>query len=161
MHYEVFEQMEGAYARRSGEDAGAYMTRIFSSLFAEDGNGGEPALNEKMEPVFAGCSAEAESLTLEFPVRQWMLNPGGTLHGGIIAAMLDMAMGLLARYWKQTTHLMTSDMNVSFLRPVPAGARFTVTAYTEKTGRRLQFMRAEGRIAESGKLAATAQARFI
>lgn len=59
---------------------------------------------------------------LRLPVEPYHLNPGGIVHGGIIATMLDAAIGiaLRTRLAADRSHV-TVNLGVSFLRPLSAG----------------------------------------
>ncbi len=73
------------------------------------------------------------------------LNPGGTVHGGLSATLLDSCMGLavhstLPRGWASTT----LEFKISFTRPI-----------TSETG----LITAEGRVLSQGRRAGTAEGR--
>lgn len=82
----------------------------------------------------------------------------GVLHGGIISALLDEAIGrtLISRgIWA-----MTVDLHVRFQKPVPLGEPLTVIG--EMTGLRSRTMEGKGEIRlADGTLAATAEAKYI
>lgn len=100
-----------------------------------------------------------KTLTLTFPLRNWMLNPKGTLHGGIMTTMLDMAMGMLARYERKANLVSTVSLSVDFLRPVRADTA-TVSAHVRKAGRAVVFT--EAKLTDpQGRLCADAQATFM
>lgn len=64
-----------------------------------------------------------ERCIIRFPVRDFLFNPQGSLHGGIIAAVMDISMGHLLR---RTTDVagITLEMKIQFLAPVrPPEAR--------------------------------------
>jgi len=76
---------------------------------------------------------------------------GGYLHGGIIAVVLDEAMGKLARLAEQRA--VTAELSVEYLKPIPAGSEIFVEAFeTERNGRQL-YHRAEIKNAEGVVLA--------
>lgn len=82
----------------------------------------------------------------------------GMLHGGIIALLLDEAMGKLNRLHE--AHAVTAELDVRYLRPVPTDAEIAVEA-TEvaRDGRSLEH-RGEIRDA-AGAVLARARARFV
>ena len=100
------------------------MARVFREICRCDGvcgpdiPCGENGINDLLSPSLAACSAEEKTLPLTFPLRSLMLNPKGTLHGGIMTTMLDMAMGMLARYERKANLVSTVSLSVDFLRPV-------------------------------------------
>ena len=75
---------------------------------------------------------DEECCVVELDVEDFMFNPQGSLHGGVIATVLDISMGHLL------THSigpgMTLEMKTQFLRPA-----------------RLGRLRAEGRFLKKGK----------
>lgn len=55
-------------------------------------------LNALLEPRYEGCDVAHRTFTLSFPCAEWMCNPVGNMHGGIIASAFDIAMGVLSIY---------------------------------------------------------------
>lgn len=166
MNYAAFEELEnGTLTRRTDEPEQAYMERIFREVCRSDGFCGPDTpcsihrINDMLAPEFAACSAEEQSLTLSLTVREWMLNPRGTLHGGIMSTMLDMAMGMLTRYYRKTNLVSTVSLSVNYLRPVQPGEQVAIRAEVQKLGRRVLFMQAQLR--SGGKTAASATATFM
>jgi acyl-coenzyme A thioesterase 13 len=93
-----------------------------------------------------------ESCTVELQATDWMFNPQGTLHGGIINTVLDIAMGHLLRHAIGAGA--TLQMNTQYLRAVRGGHVRAVSGFTRK-GRSICFL--EARLTdESGALAASA-----
>lgn len=84
--------------------------------------------------------------------------PPGHAHGGIIATLLDEAMSKANR--ARNIVAMTRQMDVQYLRPVPLGARLTLTArHLSAQGRRHHC---EAALADaSGLVLATATAVFV
>src|SRR5262249_2390573 len=52
---------------------------------------------------------------------------GGNLHGGIIAVLLDEAMGKVCRFCNAMA--VTADMNIDFIRPIRVDQEITVEAF--------------------------------
>ena len=83
---------------------------------------------------------------------------GGMLHGGIIAVLLDEAMGKSCRF--RNARAVTAEMNIDFVKPIRVDQEITVEAFeTAHRGRSL-FQWAEIRDAE-GVLLARGRARFV
>lgn len=84
--------------------------------------------------------------------------PPGHAHGGIIATLLDEAMSKANR--ARGIVAMTRQLSVEYLRPVPLGARLTLTArHLSAHGRRHPC---EAQLADaSGRTLATATAVFV
>jgi uncharacterized protein (TIGR00369 family) len=98
------------------------------------------------------------SATWEYRVSPDHFNPNGTLHGGVIMALLDTAMGhaVAELVAPDGAFNVAAQMNVHFLAPVSEG---TVTARAEvrRCGKRLATVEAEMTDAD-GALMATATA---
>jgi len=109
-----------------------------------------------LAPSFVSCDAEAGRLALAFTSRDWMCNPQGTTHGGLLATCADMTMGIHARFTCGGEAVSTADLHVNYLRPVSRGESFEIRAHVEKRGRRLIFMRAEGILSASRQTCLTA-----
>ena len=63
------------------------------------------------------------SATLAFEVRDEHLNPAGTLHGGVLATLVDTAMGQAVRSTTDDGEVpATSQLTVTYLRPGKPGA---------------------------------------
>ncbi len=85
---------------------------------------------------------------------------GGTgfLHGGIIALLLDEAMGKLNRL--SDVRAPTAELTIEYLKPVPVDAEITVEAFeVERNGRQL-FHRGEIRNS-AGEILARGHGRFV
>ena len=102
-------------------------------------------------------SYTSETCIVEVDVKDFMFNPQGSLHGGIIAFALDISMGHLIHHAIGASGL-TLEMKTQYLRPIQAG-RVRCEGRFAKRGRSISFM--ETRLTDSeGKLAATATATW-
>ncbi|MGH9505622.1 MAG: PaaI family thioesterase [Terriglobales bacterium] len=82
----------------------------------------------------------------------------GVTHGGIIAVLVDEAMGKLARFHQ--VKAVTAELRVEYLRPTPVEQEIVVEAeQTRREGRNL-FHRAEIRSA-AGEVLVRAEGRFV
>lgn len=82
----------------------------------------------------------------------------GFLHGGIIALLLDEAMGKMNRF--HDVKAVTAELTVEYLEPVPVEEEFTVEAEeVSREGRNL-FHRGEIRNA-AGRVLARGKGRFV
>jgi len=82
----------------------------------------------------------------------------GSGHGGIIAVLLDEAMGKVCRF--REARAVTAELTVEYLKPVNVLNEIIVEGYeTEQKGRNL-FMAAEIRDA-AGQVLARGRARFV
>src|SRR5918997_5405714 len=74
-------------------------------------------------------SADDGSATVRFEAREEHLNPAGTLHGGVLATLVDTAMGQAVRSTTGDGDVpATSQLTVTYLRPGKPG---TVVATAE------------------------------
>jgi uncharacterized protein (TIGR00369 family) len=89
---------------------------------------------------------------IDFELKDFMFNPQGGLHGGVIAFVLDISMGhLLHRTSGAGT---TIEMKVQYLKAARAG-RLSCTARFIRQGRSISFLRSE-LVDEQGELIAYA-----
>jgi len=101
---------------------------------------------------------EAGRSIWEYRVDASHFNPNGTLHGGVLMALLDTAMGfaVVARVAGEGRFSAAAEMSTRFLAPVRGGV-VTAEAVVLKIGRRLAIV--EGRATdEAGNLVAVASA---
>ena len=100
--------------------------------------------------------AEKDLLKITFHVNEMLMNPQGSLHGGVIATVMDISMGHLVN--KTSGMGTTIEMKIQYLRPVRQGQVICKGRFIKK-GRTVSFM--ESRLLdESGKLAAIATATW-
>jgi len=89
-------------------------------------------------------------------------NPNGVMHGGVIATLMDEAVGAVVAsvrgmdVMREAPHS-TVDMNVSFLSAARAGDEIVVEARALKVGRSVAFAEAE---AKRGDGVVVAKGRF-
>ena len=121
----------------------------------------EYSFNEHLDPEFRSCSLREKTLSLLYHMKPWMLNTGGSMHGGIIASLSDMSMGLLVRYFKGSSECVTVHLGVEYLRGIAPESDVIVECKAEKAGKRVIFLTSKVYVAEGGKLAAIATAEFI
>ena len=102
------------------------------------------------------ADADKDHLRISFEVNEMLMNPQGSLHGGIIAAVMDISMGHLLH--KTVGMGSTIEMKIQYLRPARKGLATVEGRYIKK-GRTLSFM--ESRLwGSDGKLAAMATATW-
>jgi uncharacterized protein (TIGR00369 family) len=83
---------------------------------------------------------------------------GGMAHGGIIATLLDEAMGKVCRF--RDVHAVTAELNVQYLKPVKVDEQIVVEGCeTDAKGRNL-FLAAEIRNG-AGEVLAKGTGRFV
>jgi len=103
---------------------------------------------------FLGCalSFDGETCVLSLEVEDFMFNSGGTLHGGVIAFVLDSAAGSLFKRAHGPGY--TLESKVQYLRTLGRG-RATCNARFLKRGRLVSFIEAT-LVSPDGKPAALA-----
>lgn len=102
------------------------------------------------------ADGEKEVCRVGFEMTDMLRNPQGSLHGGVMASVMDISMGHLVN--KLEGPGATIEMKLQFMRPVMTG-RVTCEGRFLKRGRSLSFM--ESRLwNEDGKLAAVATATW-
>ena len=94
-----------------------------------------------MEPRLLRCEPEIPAVTLAYPGRAWEENGNGVLHGGITAAMMDVAMGTLT-YGLTGAVTPTMNLNISYPRPAKGGGSFFIRAEAAKAGRTALYVSA-------------------
>ena len=95
---------------------------------------------------------------IAFDVRDEHLNPAGTLHGGIVATLVDTAMGQAVRTTTGADEVpATSQLTVTYLRPGKPGA-LVVTGRVRTRGQHLTVCEAD--VEQDGEAVAHAVATF-
>lgn len=156
MNYSAFRELE------SNDDYGTQqnMERIFHSVL-EETDETIWCFNECLAPKFVSCSWEKMELTVRYDVSSWMLNPSGIVHGGVISAGCDLAMGMLVRYLKRNAECVTVQMQMQFIRRIPGSGSFIVKAKADRAGRTLYFMSAHVFRSSDAELFAASSAEFM
>lgn len=159
MNYDYFSRLEeGALVKPENVTEQEFMEDILSRVFSEKTEAMAGRVNDQLEPQFAGCSAEGRSMSISFTAQEWMLNPNGTLHGGMLSTCVDMAMSVLSRYLSKKRTMVTAQLSMNFLKTVCRGDTFTVHVTADHVGRRSTIVHAYVSISSSEKYAATATA---
>lgn len=115
--------------------------------------------NSLMRYDLVDCNYEERTICLAYDIVDWMQNPIGSLHGGIICAAFDITMGTLAVVLSEM-HTPTIQMSVNFTRPIPMGERMLVYAKAHTVGKTIVSLTSEAVCESTGKVAATASGTF-
>jgi uncharacterized protein (TIGR00369 family) len=110
----------------------------------------------------ADLTADEGSVTVTLDPQEFHYNPLGSMHGGVIATLLDTAAGCSVHTTLPVGVGYTSlDLNVKFLRPITvASGRLTCTGSVLQRGRRTAL--AEARLTDAqGRLAAQAMSSCL
>ena len=137
------------------------MEAWLSQLGHADNRISNSGLVERMNPRFVSCDFARREACLAFEVYDWELNPGGTLHGGIIVTGFDMAFGLTCHYYAKQHKITTVNLTTTFLKPILQGDTVNYHVKITSLGRTLVSMTAEARLSRGDILAATATATFM
>ena len=113
-----------------------------------------------IKPRLLDCSCESMSSVIGFPAMEWEKNPNGVIHGGIVATMMDTAIGLTT-IGITGTLTPTINLQISYLRPCPADGLIAVRSYITMLGGSVIHTRAEMfDTREPEKLVATAEGAY-
>lgn len=113
--------------------------------------------NLHAEPV----SSEKGRATWQLTVAEQHLRTHGILHGGVVATLLDTAMGrAVSTLCRDDQSCVTAQLNVNFLRPSWTGETLTITGEVQHSGRQTAVARGEIRTA-AGVLVATGSGTFL
>ena len=105
----------------------------------------------RAEPV----SSEKGRATWRLIVAEQHLRTHGILHGGVVATLLDTAMGrAVSTLCRDDQSAVTAQLNVNFIRPSWSGETLTITGEVQHAGRQTAVARGEIRTA-AGALVAT------
>ncbi len=102
-------------------------------------------------------SREGEAVVAEFVPREEHVGWEGVVHGGILSAVLDDAMGNV--FYLRGYQALTARMEVRFRRPVRPGDRLSVRAWLAGEDDRTLTTRAE--LARDGEVVCSAEAVFV
>lgn len=105
-------------------------------------------------------SDEAD-LELEFEVREDMLNPMGTIHGGAIAAILDEVMGmqLFLKSGEEDAYF-ALNISVDFIKNAKFGEKLKAVPHLLRIGRKTANLRVD-LFNEKGQVMAQASSNFL
>jgi len=104
------------------------------------------------------ANTETGRVTGRFKIGGGFQGSHGVLHGGIIAVLLDEAMGKVCRL--SEVRAVTAELNVEFLKPIYVEQEIVVGAY--QISREGREMRHHGEIRDSsGRVLARGRGRFV
>lgn len=119
------------------------------------GEASPPPIVQTLRGSFRCLDEEAGTVEGRFEVGEEFTNPAGMVQGGIVAAMLDAAMGhALASLLDEKEFAPTLNMNVSYLAGAKPGA-FTAIGSVSRKGGSIAFLEARLESGD-GQLLATA-----
>lgn len=104
--------------------------------------------------------ASRGDVTIEHQVRPEMANPTGLLHGGMQAAMLDDAVGMMTATLGHKGFLISIDMAIDYLGKVKVGETVLARARVVREGKTIVNAMAE-LLDASGQLVASARSNLL
>lgn len=105
-------------------------------------------------------AVEEGKITLEFKVRDEMLNPNGNLHGGMAALMIDELIGMTVYTVASDKYLATVNLAIDYIANVKRDQTVLATAEVLRMGRNIAHAVCEIRDTE-GKLLAKAASNLV
>lgn len=132
----------------------------FREAVARSCGGEAQRLNQMLAPSFVSCGEDG-TVTLSFGISEWELNPRSELHGGAIAAMFDLALGIVTRCVSKHDSIATTDMSISYLRRVERDDSILITIKVQKNGRQMVRLYGEAHSGKTGKIVASAQCSYM
>lgn len=112
-------------------------------------------LNGRMRASLLSCSEERQEIELSFPLQDWEVNGLGTLHGGMVNAMMDLTMSMAVYCFSRKSIPPTISMTANYLRPVPMEESVTIRARLTSLGKRNATAYCEAIVPSTGKTACT------
>lgn len=100
------------------------------------------------------------TVTMEFTVRDDMLNPLGSMHGGIMSLLIDEVMGAAVFSLGLKDFYTNINLSLDFMRSAKKGEVISVVAQPVKIGRRVLTMSSEI-YNSSDKLIASGSANYV
>ena len=101
---------------------------------------------------------DARRIRGRFTIAENYAGGAGFAHGGIIAVVLDEAMGKLSKLTEE--HAVTAELNIEYRKPVPVGREILVEGWQEEEKGRNRFRVGEIRDTQ-GNLLARGTGRFV
>ena len=135
------------------------MERIIPEIIGHIQKGSE-SINMLMNPSLTACSAKEQSITIEFPVLNWQLNPYDKMHGGLIATAFDEAFGIFAFYLTDKKPVVSVNISLNFLKPIPMDDSILITAKATSLGKKIITISGECHLKSNGLLTNTALGTF-
>lgn len=94
----------------------------------------------QMNPQLESCDEQAKTLIFSYETKDWMRNPGGAVHGGVIAEAISMAINALAWYYADQKQNPAVSIQLSYPRPALIGPRIYVQATAIHAGRNMAYV---------------------
>ncbi len=123
-------------------------------------NSHKERMNAMMEPELISCDEDKGIVTLGYKMKEWEKNVRGEMHGGAIAAMFDLSMGLTSVAYNKSMQISTVEISVNYIRPL-VEEEYLFESEMVHFGRKLIRVRGKALSKATGKVVATGSATFI
>lgn len=100
------------------------------------------------------------SLTFEYVIRKEMTNPLGTLHGGVVAGIVDDLMGATV-FSMEKGAFVTVNLDVNYFNPAKEGDIIRAKSQLVKDGTKVIYMECEIYHVSNGKMLAKASSNLM
>lgn len=100
-------------------------------------------INSGMALTLESCSFGEKTAVFSCEIPPWMSNPGGVAHGGMVAGLLDTAIGSVTYYFSGEKLTPTISLQVTFVRPMVLGKRARIRVSLSSCGRTMGNATAE------------------
>ena len=128
---------------------------------AEEIQSSEPGkMNDMLSPEPISCDPDTQTSRIRFEAKDWECNHRGELHGGAVASMFDVSMGMTVLGFTDHNSVATADLSVSYIRPF-TGKSFIIEVNVIRAGRSMARMRAIASDEATGKVLASATSTFV
>ncbi len=117
-------------------------------------------VNSLLEPKLVDFDQINNTATISFKIKDWEKNQRGECHGGIVATMFDVALGISAKAYSDHPSTATADLSVNYIRPFLEEEYYFVVEAVN-IGKNLIRLRGTAVSPITKKVAATAQATFV
>ena len=113
------------------------MERAFQDYLERVRTAPEITFNGMVGASLYSCDFAGREVVFQVETKPWMENPNDVVHGGVSAAMLDMTMGALCRYFTGGGMAPTVSMQVNYLRATPVNETVLLRARLPMLGHTL------------------------
>lgn len=136
------------------------MEEKFKYIAAYIRGGRDNRINSIMNPNPYQCDAELNTSQIKFKAQDWQKNQWGEIHGGLIATMFDIAIGMSIMAFYDYKQVSTTELDISYVRPF-SGNSFLFEVDVVNPGRFLCRARALAYDEDTGKCLASASASYV
>ncbi|MCI8539839.1 MAG: PaaI family thioesterase [Oscillospiraceae bacterium] len=100
-------------------------------------------INSGMALTLEECSFAEKTAVFSCEIPRWMSNPGGVTHGGMVAGLLDSAIGSVTYYFSGEKLTPTISLQITFVRPMVLEKRTWLKVSLSSCGRTMGNATAE------------------